>query len=73
MKTTDYKMTIIVPVYNEIENMDRIEETFKAYFAQSPVKSKVLFVDDGSTDGSFDKIRQICSENPDFEYLKSQI
>jgi len=65
----NYKMTIIVPVYNEIDNLDRIEETFLKYFAQSKTKSKVLFVDDGSTDGSFDKIVKI-SEQDNFEYIK---
>ena len=66
----EYKMSIIVPVYNEADNLERIEKTFKEYFAQSPVKSKVLFVDDGSTDNSFEKIEKICSNNPDFEYIK---
>lgn len=63
-------MSIIVPVYNEADNLERIEKTFKEYFAQSPVKSKVLFIDDGSTDGSFKKIKKICATNPDFEYIK---
>jgi len=66
----DYKMTIIIPVYNEVDNLDRIENTFNDYFSKSKVKSKVLFVDDGSCDGSFDKIKSICSENPNFEYIK---
>jgi len=65
----NYKMTIIVPVYNEIDNLERIKETFLKYFAQSKTKSKVLFVDDGSTDGSFDKIVKI-SEKDAFEYIK---
>ncbi len=63
-------MSIIVPVFNEEENLDRIEQTFKEYFAHSKTKSKVLFVDDGSTDGSFKKIEKICKVNPDFEYIK---
>ncbi|WGH76443.1 glycosyltransferase family 2 protein [Tenacibaculum tangerinum] len=66
----DYRMTIIIPVFNEIDNLDRIHSTFTDYFSKSNTKSKVLFVDDGSTDGSFDKIDEICTKNPDFEYLK---
>lgn len=62
-------MSIIVPVYNEIDNLDRIETTFRDYFAQSSTKSKVIFVDDGSTDGSFEKIVEIC-QNDDFNYVK---
>jgi dolichol-phosphate mannosyltransferase len=62
-------MSIIVPVYNEIDNLDRIEKTFNEYFAHSNTKSKVIFIDDGSTDGSFEKILQICNDE-NFEYLK---
>ena len=56
---TNYRMSIIVPVYNEVDNLDRIEATFTEYFAHSNTKSKVIFVDDGSTDGSFEKIVEI--------------
>jgi glycosyltransferase involved in cell wall biosynthesis len=65
-ETTKYKMTILVPVYNEILNLDRIETVFLDYFSQSKTKSKVLFIDDGS----FDKIVEICDKNNDFEYIK---
>lgn len=66
----EYRMTIIVPVFNEIGNLDRIKTTFLAYFSESKFKSQVLFVDDGSTDGSSEKVIEICSSNPDFKYLK---
>ena len=63
------KMTIIVPLYNEIDNLERIEKTFIEYLQQSDTASKVLFIDDGSTDGSTDAIMKIC-EQPEFHYLK---
>lgn len=63
------KMTIIVPVHNEIDNLERIEKTFIEYLQQSDTASKVLFIDDGSTDGSLDAIMKIC-ERPEFDYLK---
>jgi len=66
----NYKMTVIVPVFNESDNINRIAETFLAYFKQSKIKIKVLFVDDGSTDDSFNKIENICQKYPNFEFLK---
>lgn len=66
----EYEMTIIVPVYNEEDNIDRVFKALKEYLDQSKTKSKVLFVDDGSTDRSFEKINSICNKNPQFEYLK---
>jgi len=66
---SEYRMTIIVPVFNEKDNLDRIETTFKEYFARSTVKSKVLFIDDGSSDGSLPKIENICGGDSNFEYI----
>lgn len=65
-----YEMTIIVPVYNEEDNLDRVYRTLTEYLNQSPTKSKVMFIDDGSTDKSFEKIEAICNESHLFEYLK---
>jgi len=62
------QMTIITPVYNEIESLDRLADVLKGYLKQSSVKSEVLFVDDGSTDGSLEKIKSICN-NLDFNYI----
>lgn len=65
-----FKMTIIVPVFNEIDNMERIESVFNKFLPTAIQKCKVLFVDDGSTDGSFEKISKICENNSSFEYIK---
>ncbi len=70
MPMQNYDLSIIVPVYNEEENIERLEKTFKEYMSQSPIKSKVLFIDDGSTDKSFQKIKKLCDSNENFEYLK---
>jgi glycosyltransferase involved in cell wall biosynthesis len=67
---TEYKMTIIVPVYNEYDNLDRVKATFLEYFLKSETRSQVLFIDDGSTDDSFIKILDICAANSDFKYIK---
>lgn len=63
-------MTIIVPVYNEEENIERLFFTLSEYLQKSSTKSKVLFVDDGSTDNSFILVKQFCEKNKDFGYLK---
>lgn len=67
-----YKMTIIIPVFNEFDNLDRIKDSFLDYLTKSNTKSQILFIDDGSTDDSFIKISKICNENEDFKYIKFQ-
>jgi glycosyltransferase involved in cell wall biosynthesis len=67
--TAQYDFTVIVPVYNEEENMDRLEKTLAAFLPTSLKKSCVLFVNDGSTDSSEKRISEICKQNPAFFYL----
>ena len=68
-KTSDYELTVIVPVYNEEENMVRLENTLLEFLPQSIKKACVLFVDDGSSDRSLVRIRECCTRNEDFFYI----
>ena len=68
-KTADYEFTIIVPVFNEEDNLQRLEERLSAFLPGSSRKACVLFVDDGSKDGSLSGIKDICSRHQDFFYI----
>lgn len=70
-KTKDYGMTIIVPVYNEEDNLDRVEKEFSAFLPKAKVKCCVLLVNDGSRDSSLEKIKAICNRHDDFFYISS--
>ncbi|AVR46243.1 dolichol-phosphate mannosyltransferase [Christiangramia fulva] len=65
----NYEFTIIVPVYNEQECLPELFQKLKDYLQSSSKKSKVLLVDDGSTDGSPAMIKEFCDANEDFHYL----
>lgn len=64
-------MTVIVPVYNEEENMKNLEERLGAFLGKAAVPSCILFVNDGSKDSSLEHIRDICSRNKHFYYISS--
>ncbi len=68
-RTASYHFTIVIPVYNEEDNMEMLEERLKAYLTHASQKSCVLFVNDGSTDNSLSRIIDICANNADFYYL----
>lgn len=50
--------------------MHGLEERFASYLPTCTVSACVLFVNDGSTDGSAEAIREICSRNRDFYYIE---
>ncbi len=66
----DYKFTIIVPVYNEEDNLERVEKELTDYIKISTHKTKVLFVNDGSKDNSQQMIEAICQRNGDFTFVQ---
>jgi glycosyltransferase involved in cell wall biosynthesis len=49
-KTGNYQFTIVVPVYNEEDNIFNLAEKLKEFLPQSIYSTCVLFVNDGSTD-----------------------
>ncbi len=67
--TSNYELTVVVPLYNEAENIARLEEKFREWLAKTSCRACVLFVNDGSTDGSLDRIVEVCRRNVHFFYL----
>ena len=68
-KTAEYKLTIIVPVFNEEDNMAALEDKLSRFLQDSKLKSCVLFVNDCSTDSSLERMKEICGRNKDFFYI----
>ncbi len=64
-----YEFTIIVPVYNEEDNLARVEEELLAYTKIASKPTKILFVNDGSMDKSQQLIEDICTRNDAFFYI----
>jgi len=64
-----YEFTIIVPVYNEEENLERVEKELLAYTQIAIKKTSILFINDGSTDNSQTLIENICNRNEAFNYI----
>ena len=69
-KTADYKLTIVVPVYNEEDNIYTLEERLSKFISQSSqFPACVLFVNDGSKDKSRERIEEVCSRQNGFYFL----
>ncbi|MDR3247997.1 MAG: glycosyltransferase, partial [Treponema sp.] len=60
------KLLIIIPTYNEIEN---IESFIQAVFLVVPPFAGILVVDDGSPDGTADAATKLMNSLPDSSRL----
>ncbi|MFT5079151.1 MAG: dolichol-phosphate mannosyltransferase [Planctomycetota bacterium] len=63
------QFTIIVPVYNEQDNLTRVEQELLAYIQIASKKTSILFVNDGSKDDSQTMIEDICARNETFSFV----
>ncbi|MGD8632160.1 MAG: glycosyltransferase family 2 protein [Anaerolineales bacterium] len=57
------KVSIVVPVYNEVDNVPLLGQAL--FDALQGIEYEILFVDDGSTDGSLDALGEIVEAHPE--------
>ncbi|KUL08593.1 MAG: Dolichol-phosphate mannosyltransferase, partial [Proteiniphilum sp. 51_7] len=67
--TVSFRFTILIPVYNEEENIYALEDKLRQYLPHAAFPTAVLFINDGSNDNSLQRIREVCSRNHSFYYL----
>ena len=56
-------LSVVVPVYNEKDNLDRLMVELRDALEGLGVSWEVLFVDDGSSDGSLEEMNNFRAEN----------
>ncbi len=59
------KVSVVVPAYNEAENILPLMEEFSRMFSRTRMNGEVILVDDGSTDGTFLKAKE-CQQKYHF-------
>lgn len=64
-----YQLTIIVPIYNEEDNIERLSSKLLEYFENSSVLTKALLIDDGSKDKSLEWIKKVSAKHNNIEYI----
>ena len=57
-------ITVIVPLFNETESLPELAAWIDRVMKENRFSYELLMVDDGSTDGSWDKVRALAEENP---------
>lgn len=68
-RTRDYRFTVVIPVYNEEENIFVLEKKIRLFLQKSIFSTCVVLVNDGSTDNSLNLMKEVCERNDNFFYL----
>lgn len=71
-KTHNFDFTIIIPVYNEEDNIYTLEKRLKKFLSNAILTSCILFVNDGSTDNSMNLLKKIAKRNDAFFYIDKE-
>ena len=58
-------VSVVIPCYNEVGTLSELHARIRAEFAELGVAAEILFIDDGSTDGSREQLRALAGMDPD--------
>ena len=63
------KLSIILPVYNEEESLDKLYQEIREKLAPLPFEYEIVAVDDGSTDESRTVLEKLAQRDKDFKVI----
>ena len=55
------KLSVVIPVFNEVETIERVLQRVSTAPLPAAVESEMVVVDDGSTDGTLDKLEELAA------------
>ncbi len=59
---TDFRVSVVIPLYNHEKY---IVAAIESVFSQTLRPAEVIIIDDGSFDGSVEKVRRLCKDHPE--------
>lgn len=57
------ELSIVIPIYNEIESIQELIARVKDAVNELKIKYEILFIDDGSTDGTLEELKRYERDN----------
>ncbi len=75
MKQYDYprnrlRFSVVIPVFNEEENLELLHTRLTKVMRDLGENYEVIFVDDGSTDGSFQVLKRLRQEDNNVKVIR---
>ncbi len=65
-------ISVIIPLFNEEESLIELHKWIQSVMSENNFSYEVIFIDDGSKDGSWNVIKQLSSENSCVKGIKFQ-
>jgi polyisoprenyl-phosphate glycosyltransferase len=63
------QLSIVIPIFNEVESIPRLLNTLCPIAAGIDAEYEIIFVDDGSSDGSYRLLAEAAEQNPRLKVL----
>ena len=63
-------LSVVIPLYNEFESIPALYDELTAALEATGRPYEVVVVDDGSKDGSFDRLREINARDPRWQIIR---
>lgn len=64
------QLSIVIPLFNESDSLKELAGWITDVMQKNAISYELFFIDDGSTDDSWNTIEQICAENPKVKALR---
>jgi glycosyltransferase involved in cell wall biosynthesis len=68
--TQNPDISVVIPAYNEEESLTELNEWISRVMKTHGFTYEILLIDDGSTDGTWEKIRELSNLNPNLRGLR---
>lgn len=65
-------ISIVIPLLNEEESLQELHQWIVRVMAENNFSYEVIFIDDGSTDNSWNIIEQLSAQNPNIKGIRFQ-
>ncbi|MUV03235.1 glycosyltransferase [Flavobacterium rakeshii] len=63
-------ISIVIPLLNEEESLQELHQWIVNVMTANSYSYEVIFIDDGSTDGSWNSIQQLAQQNPNIKGIR---
>jgi glycosyltransferase involved in cell wall biosynthesis len=65
-------ISVVIPLYNEVESLPELHDWIHEVMTENSYAYEIIFIDDGSKDGSWDLIEEINNKNKAVRGIKFQ-